>query len=488
MSENKIAVLIDAENIDPTSAQQIFSRAETYGVVAIREIYGSGIALNEWMEPVLQYTINTNLTLRPNRYKNSSDITMVIGAMQILVDNAQREEEDRVKKVLIASSDSDFAPLAVHLRKAGLIVIGMGEAGRINPLWPMACTEFVEMESTASDTSAPSEESAPPEPETTPATPSSKEPDDKTGQKPVAPTHRARVEIIRAHIEEQITAHNGRVRSSDLFRALNPLPDYQLDQRRSRRNPQDYLRTQFGTWFTFEPGEKGSFWVGMKTPAHSTDTEVDATAEASKASVETVEAETIDAPKTDEVERPATLEEQLTKAGIPFMHVTQVVETLADCHDLRDVFNKMRSAFGATSGRNYHEIIKSFVKAGQIEFEPKESTSSDDAADDRPYTREEILKMEYVNKPEPSAPDLPYTRAIEQVKSDSPLTDLTIMGMTDSVIRELNEKGIETVGAFASLSEEELSSLNHVGKVRLRRLLRMQARLSKRLEQPAVEE
>lgn len=136
-----IAVLIDAENVDPSFADQIFSYARSLGVVTIREIYGSGISLNEWSDAILENTIHTNFTLRPNRFKNSSDISLVIGAMEVLFSSrTATDEKNAVAAVVIASSDSDFSPLAVHLRSAGIDVIGMGEPGRINPMWPRACT------------------------------------------------------------------------------------------------------------------------------------------------------------------------------------------------------------------------------------------------------------------------------------------------------------------------------------------------------------
>ena len=142
---NNIAVLIDAENVDPAYAGHIMSYAYSLGNVCIREIYGSGISLNEWADPILTYSIHTNFTLRPNRYKNSSDICLVIGAMEILA--ATREGgKGTVAAVVIASSDSDFSALAVHLRSAGIDVIGMGEAGRVNPMWPRACTDFIPLE------------------------------------------------------------------------------------------------------------------------------------------------------------------------------------------------------------------------------------------------------------------------------------------------------------------------------------------------------
>ena len=133
-----IAILVDAENVDPSFANQIFSYARSLGEVTIREIYGAGIALNEWADPILENTIHTNFTLRPNKYKNSSDIALTIGAMELLR-ISQTSEDKKVDAVIIASSDSDFSPLAFHLRAAGIDVIGMGEPGRINPMWPKAC-------------------------------------------------------------------------------------------------------------------------------------------------------------------------------------------------------------------------------------------------------------------------------------------------------------------------------------------------------------
>ena len=104
-----IAILIDAENVDPLCAEQIFSYAASIGKITVKEIYGAGIALNEWSEPILQHAIHMNMTLKPNRYKNSSDIALVIGAMDLLF---ARAAGDAVDTVIIASSDSDFSALA----------------------------------------------------------------------------------------------------------------------------------------------------------------------------------------------------------------------------------------------------------------------------------------------------------------------------------------------------------------------------------------
>ena len=349
---NNIAVLIDAENVDPAYAGHIMSYAYSLGNVCIREIYGSGISLNEWADPILAYSIHTNFTLRPNRYKNSSDICLVIGAMEILA--ATREGgKGAVAAVVIASSDSDFSALAVHLRSAGIDVIGMGEAGRVNPMWPRACTDFVPLEAKmplmrkreemTAPAAAPAQEK---KTDRSPAQTSDKNQTRSTGQpngkqgntvveqtedkpgsagigqpaeqpadkpdnmtadqqvdKPgaaaaetgkkqqkaetdkarkkketvrVAPTHKARMEIIRRLITEEIESHDGRVKSGDLFRVIGSNPEYKYDQQRSRRAPMDYLKTQYGMWFDFEPQENGMSLITLKEIAQPEQAEASA--------------------------------------------------------------------------------------------------------------------------------------------------------------------------------------------------------------------
>ena len=114
-----IAILIDAENVLPASADLIFSHAASLGDVTHKEIYGAATALSAWVAPVLKYAIHPNLTIKAAKGKNSSDIALVIGAMDLLLTGD-------VNAVVIASSDSDFSALSIRLRNAGIEVIGMG--------------------------------------------------------------------------------------------------------------------------------------------------------------------------------------------------------------------------------------------------------------------------------------------------------------------------------------------------------------------------
>ena len=135
-----LAILIDAENVLPASAGLIFNHAASLGTVVHKEIYGAATALSAWVAPVLKYAIHPNLTIKAAKGKNSSDIALVIGAMDVL-------QAGDVDGVIIASSDSDFSALSIRLREAGIEVIGMG-TDKANELWRTACTSFVVLQPT----------------------------------------------------------------------------------------------------------------------------------------------------------------------------------------------------------------------------------------------------------------------------------------------------------------------------------------------------
>ncbi|MCV2865605.1 NYN domain-containing protein [Albidovulum sediminicola] len=66
--------------------------------------------------------------------KNAADLLLCIDAMELAMGQSFSD-------VVIASSDGDFAHLAVQLRERGLRVIGVGEA-KAPPLFRAACTRF----------------------------------------------------------------------------------------------------------------------------------------------------------------------------------------------------------------------------------------------------------------------------------------------------------------------------------------------------------
>lgn len=141
--DKKIALLIDAENISRNYRKTIMNELAKYGTTTYRRIYGDFTSrtiswtnedmLKYSLTPVQQYS-NTSHNNK-NAGKNSSDITLVIDAMDILYSG-------NVEGFCIVSSDSDFTKLASRLREAGMLVIGMGEEK--TPLaFRKSCQKFI---------------------------------------------------------------------------------------------------------------------------------------------------------------------------------------------------------------------------------------------------------------------------------------------------------------------------------------------------------
>ena len=82
-SKMQIAVLIDSENVSSRYASIIFNEIETYGFATYRRIYGNWTKNNGWSENILlENSITPIQQFNYTSGKNSSDMTMVIDAME----------------------------------------------------------------------------------------------------------------------------------------------------------------------------------------------------------------------------------------------------------------------------------------------------------------------------------------------------------------------------------------------------------------------
>ena len=363
---SNVAILIDAENVLPIFADQIFTHAASLGAVVHKEIYGAAAALNAWVEPVLKYAIRPSLTIRPSKYKNTSDIALVIGAMDLLAGKAEPAPDI----VVIASSDSDFSALSVRLRTGGVDVVGMG-TDKSNELWRTACTSFVVLQQpSARAAQSRKAEPARPAPERKPEKPPEKNAEknaEKNSEKApekavkITPTHSGRIANIRAFILNQLAAREGRMPSHALFSLLNDLPDYRYDQQRSKRKPLDYLARQMGGALKIEDAEGGT-WVSAAAPE---------TAEPAREAPEAVQ----EAPQPQQAE-PAPAQEPepapqpepqpqepdpialLIRAGAPEDAARKIADICTESTDRRAVYNKLRKVFGTADARKYLQILK----------------------------------------------------------------------------------------------------------------------------------
>lgn len=119
--EKKLALLIDSDNVSAKYAQFILQEASKYGELAIKRVYGDWEKNNTgWRIPAMN---NSILAVQQNSYiagKNATDFSMIIDAMDIMYTG-------NVDGFVLVTSDSDFTRLAIRLREAGKLVVGIGE-------------------------------------------------------------------------------------------------------------------------------------------------------------------------------------------------------------------------------------------------------------------------------------------------------------------------------------------------------------------------
>lgn len=140
LSDLKLAVLIDADNIPRKSLKSIMEEIAIYGTPTIKRIYGDFTKpeLSGWKNELLENAITPIQQFGYTTGKNSTDSAMIIDAMDILHDG-------KVDGFCIVSSDSDFTRLALRLRESGVKVLGFGERKTPSP-FIVACDKFIYIE------------------------------------------------------------------------------------------------------------------------------------------------------------------------------------------------------------------------------------------------------------------------------------------------------------------------------------------------------
>jgi uncharacterized LabA/DUF88 family protein len=133
----KLAVLIDADNAQPSIIGELLAEIAKYGTANVKRIYGdwTGSHLKGWKEILLLHSIQPIQQFRYTTGKNATDAAMIIDAMDLLYTN-------EFDGFCIVSSDSDFTKLASRIRESGLLVYGFGEKKTPDP-FVSACDKFI---------------------------------------------------------------------------------------------------------------------------------------------------------------------------------------------------------------------------------------------------------------------------------------------------------------------------------------------------------
>jgi uncharacterized LabA/DUF88 family protein len=133
----KLAVLIDADNAQPTIAEGLLAEVAKYGTAHVKRAYGDWTSnhLKGWKDQLLTQSIQPIQQFGYTSGKNATDSAMIIDAMDLLYSG-------RFDGFCIVSSDSDFTRLAARIRESGLIVYGFGERKTPEP-FVAACDKFI---------------------------------------------------------------------------------------------------------------------------------------------------------------------------------------------------------------------------------------------------------------------------------------------------------------------------------------------------------
>jgi uncharacterized LabA/DUF88 family protein len=136
-SQNRLAVLIDADNAQPSITEALLSEVAKYGVASVKRIYGDWTtpSLSGWKSVLLEHSIQPVQQFRYTVGKNATDSAMIIDAMELLYTK-------RFDGFCLVSSDSDFTRLASRIREEGLLVYGFGEK-KTPKAFVSACDKFI---------------------------------------------------------------------------------------------------------------------------------------------------------------------------------------------------------------------------------------------------------------------------------------------------------------------------------------------------------
>lgn len=140
MKDQRLAVLIDADNVPYSNIKEMLEEIAKNGTPTIKRIYADWTkpTVSGWKNVLLEHAITPIQQYSYTTGKNASDSALIIDAMDILY-------SDKVDGFCIVSSDSDFTRLAIRLREAGMKVIGIGQKKTPLP-FITACDKFVYIE------------------------------------------------------------------------------------------------------------------------------------------------------------------------------------------------------------------------------------------------------------------------------------------------------------------------------------------------------
>ena len=145
VKQNRLAILIDADNSQPRIIEGLLGEIASHGVASVKRIYGDWTTsqLGGWKKVLLEHGIQPIQQFAYTQGKNSTDSAMIIDAMDLLYTK-------NFDGFCIVTSDSDFTRLASRIRENGLFVYGFGEK-KTPKAFMGACDKFIYTENLRGD-------------------------------------------------------------------------------------------------------------------------------------------------------------------------------------------------------------------------------------------------------------------------------------------------------------------------------------------------
>ena len=122
MTQDRVMLLIDADNVSVDVMEQaVRLLLNQHGGLHVRRAYCTAESAVSNQAAFKRLSIKPMVNLAAG--KNSTDIALAVDAIDLVL-------AERPDVVVIASSDSDFAPLVHRLREKGCVVRGIGQLGK----------------------------------------------------------------------------------------------------------------------------------------------------------------------------------------------------------------------------------------------------------------------------------------------------------------------------------------------------------------------
>jgi uncharacterized protein (TIGR00288 family) len=145
--EPRLALFIDLENValgatqsklEDFEIQRVLERLVEKGKIVVKKAYADWTHYKKFKQALHEAGIEL-IDIPQRRYsgKNSADIKMVVDAMDLC------NSKDHINHFVLASGDSDFAPLVSKLKENNKTVIGVGLRSSTSELLASNCDEFI---------------------------------------------------------------------------------------------------------------------------------------------------------------------------------------------------------------------------------------------------------------------------------------------------------------------------------------------------------